>query len=624
MGGWITIIGDTPDLKDRLARFQRTFSVEGVPELLVETHQHTERARTIAWAWNRFRVPDVFIRDKGQGEFSVLCGAITDFGRFGPVTEDQVSTAARILDLWEEQGDNLIDELNGSFSCLFYDQNREEITLYTDRFASRSLWFTEENGVWIVGNFPSAIATLKKNTPTINPVGLWSLFNTGRHVGEYGLYSGIRCLLAGQKAILSSSKQVAVKPWWTRRYRPDRGTPPREWGQRISHVLKKSSAQYKKVCANPFLFMSGGLDSRIAAAAFGKPLKSVSLCTMPNAETRLAAMSSKMIGIDHKIITRSPYWYLDTLEPAALISAGNYLTQHTHFIVPVSDIASENTEAEFLLGDLLENFNKHYFTIPIDGKLTYDPKKMREILHSWIPYSIKETNRLGIFFNNEIKQRVDKIYLQALQHYAQSLMEVSEDPSDRLDTFLRWADVSITPTYNMITCLWPLAGERNIFFDNKVNEISLQIPSALRGAGILHKWTLYYLNKTLPLIPNANTWLPPILPNKLGSYTKKIRPFLGRVRRGIIPKQSNKPVLQTSGSWVLMHEMCRKDSRYKEKIEETINDMGIFPPEIFDVIQIKKTWQEYLAGNINLHFEIQALLSFGTLHRLIPCKAIEL
>jgi len=624
MGGWITEIGVASDFEERLARFRKTFDVNGVPGLRVETHIHTNKARAIMWAWNCFRVPDVYVKETKEGFGIVLCGVITGLGHFGPLPNSQESTASLVLKLWIEHRDNLIKELNGSFSCLFYDPNRNEAALYTDRFASRSVWFTKENDLWIVGNLPSAITAIRKNNPKIDPVGLWSLFHTGRHVGKHGLYSNTHCLLAGEKAILSTASGAIVSKWSQRRYVPDRSVKTRDWGAIIAKALQESSQRYRKACARPYLFLSGGLDSRIAAAAFGEPLKSVSLCTSPNAETRLASLVSKVVGIEHQIITRSPYWYLDTLDAAALISAGNFLTCHTHFMVPASDIASQNSDAEFLLGDLLENFNKHYFSMPSGNNLTYTPKNMMEILHSCVPYSIKDSHRLGIHFREEVRRNIEEKYREALEDYAKSLVDISEDDADCLDTFLRWADVSVTPTYNMITCLWPIAGERNICFDNEVNEIGLKIPSEIRGAGVLHRRTLYHLNKVLVLIPDANTFLPPVFPKSLCICTKKIRPTLGRVRRAFITKSKSKPILKTSGSWLLTHEMYRKDLRYRQEIEEVLNDESLLPDEIFDIPQIRKTWEEYLAGNISLHIEINALLSFGILNKLLPSDTIQL
>jgi len=48
------------------------------------------------------------------------------------------------------------------------------------------------------------------------------------------------------------------------------------------------------------------------------------------------------------------------------------------------------------------------------------------------------------------------------------------------------------------------------------------------------------------------------------------------------------------------------------------------PSEIFDLEKIRNTWKEYLAGKISLHFEVEALLSFGNLHKMVLCNGIEI
>jgi len=625
MGGWIAIAGENPDFNQRLERFKRIFSVNGVPPLMVEVKQHSPAFRTMAWAWNRSGMPEVLV-DKIDGTVLLFCGALTGLGRLSPLSPDQSSAVRIVLENWlMEGGDFPIEQLNGSFSLLFFDEKTGRMTAFADRFASRSVWFTQEDGTWMVGNFPSALAVMKKDSPKINPAGLWSLLHTARHVGGQGLYAEVNCLSAGEQTVLSEGRPAEVRRWQERRYRPDYSLSPRDWGKRIASVLKDSAQAYERICTSPHLFMSGGLDSRIAAAAFGPPLKSISLCNTPNAETRLAALASKVIGIEHQVIVRSPHWYLDTLDAAALISSGNYQTTHAHFIVPTSNAVSRIPGAEFLLGDLLENFNKHYFTVPPGKTWSYDPGRIVEVLHSFVPYSLKDQSRLGAFIRPELRQAIRENYCQAMADYAKSLMDVSEDDADRLDTLLRWADVSLTPTYNMITCFWPLTHQRNIFFDNRVYDLALRIPSALRGAGILHRWTLHYLNRVLSLIPNANTWLPPIAPGSAGKITKKIRPTLGKIRRSFLAVgRHDQPVLVTSGSWALSQQLYRKDARYKLEIERIIKDESNFPDDIFHREEIEKTWARYLQGDTSYHFEIDSLFSFGALQRLIKFDGLNL
>jgi len=618
MGGWVAGIGDIAGFEAGIENFRKVFSVGGVPGLKTELTRVSQRAASLAWAWNENLVPDVHVFSDDSGSLLVACGAITGLGRFAKAdVADQASLPQKIWSLWNEHGDGLIPEINGSFSLLFHNARTEETTIYADRFASRSVWMTGDNGARFIGNFPAALAVLKQDGVSLNPAGLWSLLHMGRHVGRRGLYHGFECLLAREKAVVKSGGEPVISRWHDRRYVPDRNPSPRQWGERLSAALKTSAERYRVICRAPHIFLSGGLDSRIAAAGLGAPANGVSLCSCMNAEVRLASRVAKTIGIDHEIIVRSPYWYLDTLDAAALVSSGNYLTAHTHFFVPVSEKLKTRPEAEFFLGDLLENFNKHYFYSP-DGKTpVFDPHNMMQTLHSSVPYSLKDLNRLGKYFNKDLKSRIYDLYRDSLEEYSNYISYVSDDDADKMDTLLRWADVSITPTYNMITCIWPLSRERNLYFDNDLDDVSRRIPSDIRGAGVLHKWILHYLNSKLLLIPDSNTWLPPIVPKKLGMAAKRVRPMLGKIRRRLISKGPDRPVLATSGSWVLFRELYRKDARYKSRIEELLTDKTVFVPDIFDNVEITKAWRKFVAGDISLQFEIDALLSFGVLSKSI-------
>lgn len=59
-------------------------------------------------------------------------------------------------------------------------------------------------------------------------------------------------------------------------------------------------------------------------------------------------------------------------------------------------------------------------------------------------------------------------------------------------------------------------------------------------------------------------------------------------------------------------------------IENLLFAESVFPSVLFNLEQIKKTWEEYSRGKISLHFEIEALRSFGSLHKMIPCSGIDL
>jgi len=638
MGCWIAFFGKSDNLSRRIRKFRKVFSVDGVPKLTTIIMNHDRFFRSVLWAWRDNGVPDVNVRSDGDGNVVILCGAVTDLGRYGSVSSAPNETAKNIMHLWKEHRASIIDQINGSWSLVFYNAKDQSVVAFTDRFASRAVWISRDGNVWIIGNFPSAIVTLRENSITLDPAGLWSLFQTSRHIPGRSLYSEVFSLIAGQKAVLripspfpsrgeekgGGDAYYSISNWYKRRYEPDYSLTPKEWGYRLACALKNSAKRIKRITPNPYLFLSGGLDSRIAAAAFGEGLKTITLCSSSNFESRVAKLVSNQLRLTHQPIIRTPYWYLDTLNASALISSGNYLVSHTHFLVPAKELCKKISDASFLLGDLLENLNKHYFSTPKVVPFAFNSEKLPYLLTNFIFSVSKNPQRLSRIFNKNICAHLQRCWTESIIESAKLVMDVSDDAHDRFDTYLRWVDVGVTYTYNMITCLWPIAGECNLFFDNDLNDLSLKIPSKIRGKGILHTWILWHLNKELLLIPDANNFLPPFMHKFIQNIAKQTRPKLGRLRRRLYIKTKADAVnLPTSGSWPLFAELYRRDKKYRTMIESLLFDKSALPSEIFDHSEIQNIWQEFLNGNFSLLLDINSLITFGSLNRLISCSALS-
>ena len=162
MGGWILISGDTKQSDAQIQNFKRVFTVAGVPSLNIETIPYHKDLHIVLWSWSNPPVPDIVVSREANGsEVIVLHGVITDLGRFGPAEGGQSVIGSTILELWNKYGRELIPELNGSFSCACVNVYDKSVTLFTDRFASRSVWFSQEDNTWYAGNFPAALAAIR-------------------------------------------------------------------------------------------------------------------------------------------------------------------------------------------------------------------------------------------------------------------------------------------------------------------------------------------------------------------------------------------------------------------------------------------------------------------------------
>lgn len=624
MGGWIVVSGETEHFDNQIRNFKKVFTVDGVPPLNVEITSYDKDLHIVLWSWSKPPVPDIVVSNEANGsEVMVLHGVITDLGRFGPAEDEQSVIGSTILELWNKYGRALIPELNGSFSYASVNAHDKSVTLFTDRFASRSVWFSKENNIWYVGNYPAALAAIRRTRPHLDAVGLWSLFATSRHVGAHGIYNEIKNMKAGQAATLHHGGICEISQWYRPRYYPQNGVSPREWGERIAQALDASAKRLCSASPEAQLFLSGGLDSRIVAAVLRGMVRTHTLCSQYNMETRIAAQVARKLHINHQTIVRTPHWYLDTFYPAALIGGGNYFTKHAHFIIPTQQICGSNANASFFTGDLLENFNKHNFHLSNETQFSFIPERIPDIFHKVLSYCHSNPIVLRRLFRQEVVERIYASWRQALVDTSKSILGTSEDSRDCLDTLCQWDNISYFPTNMMLKCIRPLSAERNLMFDNDIVELYLEIPADTRGAGTLHRWILWHLRKSLLLIPDANFWVPPIVPKSWQNLTKRIRPVIGNARRKIESMYHKGPSVKTEGSWDLLHERYRKDEKYIEFIEDCLSDPDTLPPEIFNSSEIEICWREFINGNLTRHYEIDALMSFGLLHKMIPTSGLE-
>lgn len=606
---WFAYWGiDQKTISVRTERFRRLFEVPGVPSLHLDCFLSNQYISYWGWSWNSYQIPDCSTFSS-EDAFIASNGIVTEIDSKTPLAGENGQAVSQISHIWREFNDRFVNRLNGSFSLFIYDRKSESVHLYTDRFASRSVCICREGAGWIAGDIPSVVAVLQSAASKLDLAGLWSYLHLGRRVGNHSLFHGIRYLQAGQRLVTSKDGNETLFNWRQRRYQPDWSVSPREWGTRLASAINTSASRYRQVCRRPTLFLSGGLDSRIAAGALNEGARTVTLCTMPNAESRTASRVADVLGLEHETMIRSPYWYLDTTRAATWISAGSHLNHHCHFFVPVGIISAQHPETEYFLGDLLENFNKHYFHIPSGLHPKFNVDFVSDELPKFIPSTIKDPARIGMYLQPVIRDRAREAYRQAVQESVTRFFEVSPDVSDCLNELLRWGDVSSTYTFNMITSIRAMAPERNIRLDNDLDDLSVFIPSVIRGAGQLHRWTLRSLAPDLMWIPDSNYFVPPVFPEWMRRSIKSIRPIFGRVRRSVKRLQDQPLVLSTSGSWLLLHEMYRRDDRYKSHIKNVLQNSRKILNELIDFSKVDQTWLEFENGNLGRRFEIESLFS---------------
>ena len=611
-----------------MARLRNVFDVPGMPELEISFAKHGPGLIRIQWAWNQSPSFDTAVASTTDGHVTAMidgyvveCDACLS-GRTGRIEK-------QVVEWFATRGEENITHINGSFACVRLDMKSSRLAVWTDGIASRPVWIARSDHAWFVGNYPAAIAAVMPNRPRLNPAGLWSLFVSSRHVGEHGLYEGFQNLHAGYRATIDYGVhpgRIQVTRWRENVFRPEKGITPGHWGEAIAAELKAAARRLQCHSDSPQLFLSGGLDSRLVLGAIGNSATGVTLTSTPNnMNVRLARRAARIVGAEHVAIDRSPNWYLDRFESAALLAGGNYNLAHAHFLIPVSSILKSNPSATFLLGDLMENFNKHYFKPSVVGNHRFIPEEIPHVYAQLYSYTHRDEKRLRRLFQHGIADYLSAAWSGATVELCKEVRSVSDDDADCFDSLFRWYNCGLCPTYLMSECIRPLGRERNLMYDKQMIDLLYRIPAEIRGAGVLHSWTLWHLNKGLALLPDSNFWVPPISPKVVKKFTRSVRPAVGRLSRRIRSMSSGmEGKTATEGSWHMLETRFREDSEHRAFVESVIEDPECFPSEIFQRDEIRSAWHAFVhgGGSRDQAFEINMLLSFGLLNRRIPTSGL--
>jgi hypothetical protein len=615
MSGWYYIFKGT-DSAGMHCRFEKIFSSSGESLLATKWMENRPGNRFCSWKYGK---DDGIFHDldhlSGGDSELILDGYITGFGRFGP--GDPGKTAVqRLLELLVTLGNAVIPELNGSFSIIRIDHGKNEVSLITDRFNSRPVYYLRKGEGLIFGNFPSVVAALSGEC-TLSPAGLYSLLATSRPVGNRTLFEEVLSVPAGSISFFSTAGDRVIR-WFGLRFRPDRKAGLKEYTERVAEGIRTSAKRILSATDDLTLFLSGGLDSRIAAAAL-PGIRSATIVNLPNMTSRVAGKVAGICRSDHKTYLRDPRWYLDHFTLNGLLAGGSYNLTHAHFTKALLETAGVRSLSSFILGDLLENFNKNYFKPEFEGS-PFDPSLVPGQFLSLYSYSSKTLFPEHILQPGALK-KCREAWREELTAVADEVMDVSEHPQDKFNALFRWFNNLYCPTNLMLEGIKPFAGHRNLMFDNDLFDLLLQCPVSFRKGNRVHRGILGALDRRLLFIPTSNYWLPPIAPHWAEKSTRAVKPLLGKMYRRIYSTgDPHSRLVRTHGSWDLIIQKFRKDPGYRDFLHASINRKGSFPDFLFETGQVHSLLDVFLAGDDTRYFDVCMLLSFALISDRIPMK----
>lgn len=174
-----------------------------------------------------------------------------------------------LLHLYEDEGESMMNRLNGQFAFALFDRNKNKLLLARDHFGIVPLHYTEVDGLFIFGSEIKAILKHPLVKKGVDLTGLDQTFSFPGMVSPRTMFKGIESLKSGHYISVANSS-VRVSEYWDLDY-PKIGevSYDRPEGHYVEGLKERlvQSVKYRLQADVPVgAYLSGGLDSSMIAA----------------------------------------------------------------------------------------------------------------------------------------------------------------------------------------------------------------------------------------------------------------------------------------------------------------------------------------------------------------------
>lgn len=211
------------------------------------------------------------------------------------------SPAATILALYRESGLDFLARLRGSYTCVIIDAGNDRAHLFNDRRASRPLFYRQDaDGSLLTGPEVAVLAQAAPALHEIDPVAVCEFLIFTSYYNDRTLFPAIRNLPPASVMSLGPDS-TAVRRYWQIRIEPDKApSVEEEWVEEAISLFNQSIKRLLAQGTRPFLYLSGGIDSRMILGSLrenGYRVPAVTYGTQEGDDAPLARQLAQHCGL---------------------------------------------------------------------------------------------------------------------------------------------------------------------------------------------------------------------------------------------------------------------------------------------------------------------------------------
>jgi asparagine synthetase B (glutamine-hydrolysing) len=244
----------------------------------------------------------------------VLDGEITDEA-LDPAPDAPESTVAeRLLARYREGGAEALGGLRGAYAVAVWDTREKRLTLITDRYGMRCLYYCTAGPLFLFGSRYRAFLEQPEFNPSLSEQALAEFLEVGYCLDNRTLFRDVA--LVPPASILTYRKgELRIEPYW------DLAFGPADDGRGMDEVVEEFAARLQSVVqrqaeSGMCIPISGGLDSRTLLGFVGKhcpglKVKAVTFGAPKSHDVQFGRQIAAVYGYEHTAL-EVPSDYMET------------------------------------------------------------------------------------------------------------------------------------------------------------------------------------------------------------------------------------------------------------------------------------------------------------------------
>jgi hypothetical protein len=531
----------------------------------------------------------------------------------------------RWLSLHEQNGRDALARLDGGFAVVLRDARARRLTLGTDRFNSRPLYYHAGGDVLAFASQAGRLLCLPSVPRRLDPVAVKEFLAFQALVDERTFIADVRALPPSSTLDFPAAPP-APRRYWHWRPEADDGRSVQAHAERLTGPLVEATTRLIGDGRGLGLLLSGGLDSRAIVACATRPLPAVTLADFDNAEVRLARTIAGARGFPFTFVRRRPEHHVELVDLAVALGDGAHRYDNAQFALLRSVLPSEITALStaysfdrFLKGNSLPKRRRRlrgwplqrHDLLPLPNALP--PRALAETALAEHAHFLWSHAPLGEILRDPHRRALGGELRDILESLLRAHWDDCPDSTTRFEAVSFHMMFGRFPAYLNVLSIRHFFEDRVLAVDNALLDAIVATPPRLRLDGLAYRAALRRLAPDLWRIPDGNVGMRPGT-HHLVLYARDRARELRR-RAGLYRPPSLPDPAFTERSWPNMAEMIRHRTALAERMAKTLADPDALPPDLFDSAAVARLLEAHLAGEANHAWLLLLLLTFGTWHR---------